>query len=97
VVYRLYFSFSLFNLVAVALLCILFNIALVKVARDSRIETIGTVYNKTIQILAFAGDIVLVNRITNLLREAIINLSQAAKEMGFNSQSAKKKKTSIWK
>jgi sorting nexin-29 len=31
--------------------CILFNVALEKVVRDSSIETKGTIYNKTIQIL----------------------------------------------
>jgi sorting nexin-29 len=32
--------------------CILFNIALEKVVRDSEIETKGTVYDKSTQILA---------------------------------------------
>lgn len=61
--------------------CILFNIALAKVARGSRIETKGTTCNKTIQILAYADGIVLVRRTTVVLTEAIINLSKAAKEM----------------
>jgi hypothetical protein len=60
----------------------LFNIALAKVVRDSRIETKGTIYNKTVQILAYADDIVLVGRPTGVPTEAIINLSKAAKEMG---------------
>jgi hypothetical protein len=55
-----------------------------KVVRDSGIETEGTVYeySKTIQIFAHAGDIALVGRTTGVLKEAIVNLSKAAKEMG---------------
>jgi hypothetical protein len=41
-------------------------ISLGKVARDSGIETKGTTYNKTIQILVYADDIVSVGRITVL-------------------------------
>jgi sorting nexin-29 len=40
--------------------CILFNIALEKVVRDSGIETKRTAYNKTILILALANNIVFV-------------------------------------
>jgi sorting nexin-29 len=62
--------------------CILFNLALEKVIRDSGIETKGTIYNKTIQILAYADDIVLVGRNIGVLKEAIKNLSKPAKKMG---------------
>jgi sorting nexin-29 len=72
--------------------CILFNIALEKVVRDTVKETI---YNKTFQILAYADDIVLVVRTTDVLKEAIINLSKTAKEIGLNNQSAKNLNT--WK
>jgi sorting nexin-29 len=43
-----------------ALSCILFNLALEKVARDSEIQTEGSIYNKSTQILAYADDIVIV-------------------------------------
>jgi sorting nexin-29 len=66
-----------------ALSCILFNIALEKVVRDSGIETKGTTYNKTILILAYADNIVFVWGTTGVLKEAIIKLSKAVKEMGF--------------
>jgi hypothetical protein len=41
-----------------------------------------TKYKKIIQILAYADDIVLVGRNIGVLKEAIKNLSKAAKEMG---------------
>jgi sorting nexin-29 len=48
-----------------ALSYILFNLALEKVVRDSEIETKGTTYNKSTQILAYADDIVIVGRSTD--------------------------------
>jgi hypothetical protein len=79
-----------------ALSRILFNIALEKVVGDSGIETNGTtsIYNKTIQILACADVIVLVGQTTGVLKEAIVNLSKAAKVMGFKSI---RKKLNTWK
>jgi hypothetical protein len=65
-----------------ATLCILFNLSLENVVRNSGIETNGTIHNKTIQILANADDIVLVGRSTGVLQEEIINLSKATKKMG---------------
>jgi hypothetical protein len=52
----------------------------------SGIETKGIIYNKTVKILPYADDIVLVGRTTGVLQEAIINLSKRAKEIGLNSQ-----------
>jgi sorting nexin-29 len=66
------------------LLCILLNIALEKVVKGSDRETKGTVCNKTIQIYVYADDIVSVKRPTGVLKEAIMNLRKAAKEMGLN-------------
>jgi hypothetical protein len=67
------------------------------VVRDSRIETKGTIYNKTLQILACADDIVLVERVTGVLKEAIINPSEAAKEMGLKVNPQKSKYTEVTK
>jgi hypothetical protein len=69
----------------------LFNIELEKVVSYSGIETTGTINNKTIQILAYADDIVLVGRTTGVLKEAIINLSKEAKEMVLTISLQKKK------
>jgi hypothetical protein len=62
-----------------ALLCISFNIASEKVVRYLGIEIKGTIYNKTIEILAYADDIGLEGRTTGVLK-AIINLSEAEKD-----------------
>jgi hypothetical protein len=68
-----------------------FNTASEKVVRDWRIETEAIMYNKTIQMLAYADDIVLVGRTIDVLKEEIINLSKAVKETGLaiNPQEAK--------
>jgi hypothetical protein len=65
--------------------CCAFNLASEKVIRDLGIGTKGTINNKTIQILAYADDIILVGRIIGVLKEAIKNLSKAAKEMGLTT------------
>jgi hypothetical protein len=72
-----------------ALSCILFSTPLEKVVRDLVIETKGIIHNKTIQILAYADHIVLVERTAGVLKEAFTDLSKAAKEIGLNNQSAK--------
>jgi hypothetical protein len=48
-----------------------FNILLEKVARNSGIETIGTTYNKTIQVLAHVDGIVSVWRPTSVVKEQL--------------------------
>ncbi|GFS98231.1 hypothetical protein TNCV_944161 [Trichonephila clavipes] len=40
-----------------ALACLLFNLALEKVLRDSNINTEGNIFNKSIELLTFADDI----------------------------------------
>jgi sorting nexin-29 len=53
-----------------ALACLLFNVALKKVIRDSGIQTRGTIFFKTVQILAFADDIDLMARTVQFLDSA---------------------------
>ena len=65
-----------------ALACLLFNIALEKVIRDSGIQTRGTIFFKTVQILAYADDIDLMARTTSGLSEALLNLEKSARNMG---------------
>jgi len=55
-----------------ALACLLFNIALEKVIWDSGIQTRGTIFFKTVQILAYADDIDLMARTTLGLNEAFL-------------------------
>lgn len=53
---------------------ILFNVALQKVIGDSEIETKGTIYNKSTKILAYADDIVSLERSTDALKETMKKL-----------------------
>jgi len=64
------------------LACLLFNIALGKVIRDSGIQTRGTIFFKTAQILAYANDIDIMARTTLALNEAFLNLEKSARNMG---------------
>jgi len=65
-----------------ALACLFFNIDLEKVIRDSGIQTGGTIFFKTIQILAYADDIDLMACTTPGLHEAFLNLEKSARNMG---------------
>jgi sorting nexin-29 len=62
-----------------------------KVVRDSEIETKGTIYNKSTQILTYADDVVIVGRATDVLKETMKRLRKAAQVMGLtvNMQKAK--------
>ena len=64
-----------------ALACLLFNIALEKVIRDSGIQTRGTIFFKTVQILACADDIDLMACTIPGL-EAFLKLEKSARNMG---------------
>jgi len=70
-----------------ALACLLFNIALEKVIRDSGIQTRGTIFFKTVQILAYAYDIDLMARTTPGLNEAFLKL-QNCKKYGIDNKSS---------
>jgi len=54
--------------------CLLFNIALENVIRDSGIQTRGTIFFNTVQILAYADDIDLMARTTLGHKLAFLNL-----------------------
>jgi sorting nexin-29 len=62
------------------LACLLFNIALEKVIRDAQIQMNGTIFNKSVQILAYADDI-----------EAFKSIQEAAKTMGLRVNMEKTK------
>jgi sorting nexin-29 len=74
-----------------ALSCILFNLALETVITDSEIETKGTIYNKSTQILAYADDIVVVGRSTYALKETMKKLMKAAQVIGLTVNMQKTK------
>ena len=58
------------------------NIALEKVIRNSGIQTRGTIFFKTVQILAYADDIDLMPHTTPGLNEAFLKLEKSARNMG---------------
>jgi len=65
-----------------ALACLLFNIALEKVIQDSGIQTRGTIFFKSVQILAHADDIDLMARTISGLNETVLKLEKSARNMG---------------
>ena len=64
------------------LACLLFNLALERIIRDSRVETSGTIFYKTIQILAYADDIDITDLWLSYLIEAYQRIGQAAESLG---------------
>jgi hypothetical protein len=59
----------------------LFNIALEKVIRDAAINIRGTIFYKSVQILAHADDIDITGRTQAAMTEAFTSLEKAAKGM----------------
>jgi hypothetical protein len=53
-----------------ALTCLLFNIALEKIVRDAALNMRGTIFYKSIQILAYADDIDIIGRTQSAMIEA---------------------------
>jgi hypothetical protein len=64
------------------LACLLFNIALEKVVRDSGIERRGTIYHKSVQVLAYADDLDIIGRSERAVREAFTKSDKEAQLMG---------------
>jgi hypothetical protein len=65
-----------------ALACLLFNVTLEWTIRKSGTETRGTIFHKSVQVLAFADDINITDTSLRVVKEAFINLEKAAKEIG---------------
>jgi hypothetical protein len=64
-----------------ALACLLFNIALEKVVRESNTQTSGTIFSKTTQILAYADDIDIMACTMMCLKESFIFFEKSARKM----------------
>jgi hypothetical protein len=64
-----------------ALACLLFNVALEKVVRDAALNIRGTIFYKSVQILAYADDIDIIGRTQSAMIEAFNSLEKAAKDM----------------
>ncbi|PNF23609.1 hypothetical protein B7P43_G04761 [Cryptotermes secundus] len=57
-----------------SLACLLFDITLEEVVRDAGINTKGTIFYKSVQILAFADDIDMIGRTHKSMKEAFLNM-----------------------
>ena len=71
--------------------CLLFNIALEKVIRDAAVNIRGTIFYKSVQILAYADDIDIIGRLQSAMIEAFTSLEKAAKDMNLFSNQEKTK------
>jgi len=80
-----------------ALSCILFNLALEKVIKDSEIETKGTTYNKSSQTLAYTDDIVTGGRSIEALKETMKKSTKTAQVMGLTINMQKTKYMEVTK
>jgi sorting nexin-29 len=74
-----------------ALACMLFNMALEKAIRDAGVQTTGHIFNKSVQLLAYADDIDIIARSLSDLKTAFRALASSAKNMGLEVNGAKTK------
>jgi sorting nexin-29 len=74
-----------------SLACLVFNLALEKVIRNAGIQTNGTIFYKSVQLLAYADDIDIKARSQTALKEAFLSLERAAGEMGLKINEEKTK------
>jgi sorting nexin-29 len=62
------------------LACLLFNITLEYAIRKSGVQTRGTMFYKSVQIVAYAEDIVVIGRSSTSMKEAFQLLEEESKE-----------------
>jgi hypothetical protein len=74
-----------------ALACMLFNITLGKAVKDAGIEKRGTIYHKSVQVLACADHIDIIGRTTRAVKETFLKLEIAAQEIGLMINESKTK------
>jgi sorting nexin-29 len=72
------------------LACLIFNISLEKVIRDAEVER---VFSTSVQILAYADDIATIGHSLAVVKETLISLEKAAKEIGLTINENKTKFT----
>lgn len=71
--------------------CLLFNIALEGVIRRAGIDTSGTIFRKSVQLLGFADDIDIVARNFETMADTYIRLRAEARRIGLNINVSKTK------
>jgi len=59
--------------------CYLFNLVLEKVIRDAKLDIRGNIYTRTVQILAYADDLVIVGRTIQAMKESFMVLETSAR------------------
>ena len=64
------------------LACLLFNLALERAIRDSRVETTGTIFYKSTQMLTYADDIDIIGLRFSYVAETYQGIEQAAESLG---------------
>jgi hypothetical protein len=60
----------------------LFNITLEKAVREANLDIRGTILHKSMQILAYADDVVIIARYENAVKDAFNRLEKASQKMG---------------
>lgn len=74
-----------------SLACLLFNLALEKCIRDSGLARRGTLWNRSLQLLAYADDIDIIGRSERAVKEAFQALEISARDMGLTINEDKTK------
>uniref|UniRef100_A0A0K8SN56 Reverse transcriptase domain-containing protein n=1 Tax=Lygus hesperus TaxID=30085 RepID=A0A0K8SN56_LYGHE len=74
-----------------ALACILFNVALDRSIKDAGLDRRGTIFSRSVQILAYADDIDIIGRSQRDVKEAFLVLNREAKKMGLEVNAQKTK------
>ena len=69
----------------------LFNAVLEKVMRHIQINKGGSIYTRTLQILAYADDVNLIGRSTGRLKDAVVQMEEGANEVGLRISEDKTK------
>ena len=69
--------------------CLLFNLALERAIRDSRVETTVTIFYKSIQILVYADDIDIIGLRLSYVTKAYQGIEQAAENLRLQINEAK--------
>src|ERR1700744_5540089 len=70
---------------------LLFNIVLEKIVRNSTVETSGTIYKKTSQLLGYADDLDMVGRNVDIVKENYTKLDSSASIYGLELNERKTK------
>ncbi|GFX24991.1 reverse transcriptase domain-containing protein [Trichonephila clavipes] len=74
-----------------SLACLLFNLVLGKCIRDSGLDRSGTLWNRSLQLLAYADDIDIIGRSEKAVKEAFQALEISATNMGLTINEYKTK------